>query len=75
MGDHSVWAYQTDIAPEAHGTLDDARLLADTICSTLRSGTTEGHLIATMAHDDQYNVGDVTYVVHGAEWHFCPEKY
>lgn len=75
LGDQNIVAFWNDIAREAHGTVDDARLLADTICSHLRSGTPESHVIAEMAHEDQHNVGNVTYIIHAAEWHFCPEKY
>jgi hypothetical protein len=74
-GDHSVTAYRADIAPEAHGTAADARTLADTICTALRSGTPEGNLIVDMAKEDQRQVGNVTMEVHGAEWHFCPDRY
>jgi hypothetical protein len=74
-GDHSVTAYRADIAPETHGTVADARTLADTICGALRSGKPEGNLIVEMANEDQRLVGGATTVVHGAEWHFCPDQY
>jgi hypothetical protein len=75
MGDENAAAYRADIAREAGGSVADARALADTICSHLRGGITEDHLVADMAHDQLAKMGDVIYIVHGAEWHFCPEKY
>jgi hypothetical protein len=77
MGDHSTAAYWTDVTrmTDRGGDVNDVRHLADTICTTLRSGTSEGNLIASMSDDEQAKVGGSTMVVHGAEWHFCPEKY
>ena len=46
LGDQSPAAYWWDIAPEVHGDMDSARVLASTICATLRSGVAESHLIA-----------------------------
>jgi hypothetical protein len=74
MGDHSDGAYRLDIAREAHGSVDDAHQLATTICTALHTES-EGQLIAAMSDGNQYLVGGVTMVVHGAEWHFCPQWY
>jgi hypothetical protein len=77
MGDESAATYWTDVTrmTDLGGNENDARALAGTICTALRSGTPEGNLIVDMAKEDQRQVGNVTMEVHGAEWHFCPDRY
>lgn len=74
MGDHSAPAYWVDISKFADGTVDDARTLATSICTAL-DNQSEGNLVATMTDGVQHKIDTVTFIVHGAEWHFCPEYY
>jgi hypothetical protein len=77
MGDHDASAYWVDVSSVANGSLSSATGLAYTICSKLADGFSEGRLIAVIAQtpDTTTSVSDARYVVHAAEWHFCPTYY
>jgi hypothetical protein len=75
QGDHDASAYRVDITGFATGTVAEAGSVANGICTQLRSGVSEGRLVAAIADYQQSDVSDATYIVRGAEWHFCPSYY
>lgn len=81
-GDEDASAFWVD----AHAGLPDswtpakAGEAAELMCSKLNNGYSEGHLIAEIANTDGTPVSDgalrvITYTVHAAEWHYCPDRY
>jgi hypothetical protein len=74
-GDQDASAYWVDVNGFVKGSASDAANLGRTICSALESGQSEGKVIANAAQGNQSNVSDDEYVVHAAEWHFCPDRY
>jgi hypothetical protein len=75
-GDHDASAYWIDInTVNVTGTVDKARELGTFICSQLRRGRIESDIIASGSGGDPSNIVQTRFVVHSAEWHFCPEYY
>jgi len=74
-GDQDASAYWVDVSGFVKGSVSDAANLGHTICTALESGQSEGKVIADAAQGNQSNVGGDEYVVHAAEWHFCPDHY
>jgi hypothetical protein len=76
-GDQSGDAYWVDLQghTDMTGSMAEATKLGRWICTSLRSGQSEGQLISSLASGDGTTVNGFTFVVHAAEWHFCPEKY
>jgi hypothetical protein len=75
-GDHDSNAYWVDISGAGmRGTVAQAAGLANTVCTKLEDGFSEGQLIAAGADGDQSKIPIMTRVVHAAEWHFCPSYY
>jgi hypothetical protein len=74
-GDQDASAFWVDISSVADGTEAGAGELANTICSKLEGGYSEGQLIARGAKGDESKIPKVQLVVHAAEWHFCPTYY
>ena len=82
-GDHDSGAFWVDVHPELNGsewTMAKDTQLAVLICRQLEGGVSEGHLVADVANSDgtptsQSGLNGITYVVHAAEWHFCPSEY
>jgi Protein of unknown function (DUF732) len=77
QGDRDASAYWVDVNPFGSGSVTSASRLANTICSKLADGFSEGRLIAVIAQtpDTTTAVSDATFIVHAAEWHFCPTYY
>lgn len=77
MGDHSAEAYRVDVSPYlGAGSIAAAGSLANLICGKLESGVSEGQLIASVASPPHplLPVDSATFLIHAAEWHFCPER-
>jgi Protein of unknown function (DUF732) len=80
-GDESGSAFTIDVADVMNGTVTKqtpakATGLAEAICSKLRSGVDESDLaIALAAPPDPVPVHSAQFVIHAAEWHFCPAYY
>ncbi|BBX23875.1 hypothetical protein MTER_32860 [Mycolicibacter terrae] len=74
-GDGDASAFWVDVSPYARGTISDAAQLGQTICGALQGGQSEGKVIAEATQGDQSEVLDAEFVVHAAEWHFCPQFY
>jgi hypothetical protein len=76
MGDHSAEAYWVDMTSiGVGGTVAQAGKLANTICTGLAGGMSEGEEIAAMVNGVSSQVTQATLAVHAAEWHFCPSRY
>jgi hypothetical protein len=76
MGDHSADAYWVDMTSiGVTGTVEQAGKLANTVCTGLANGMSEGQEIAAMVSGDSSQVTQATLAVHSAEWHFCPSYY
>jgi hypothetical protein len=75
MGDHDATAYWVDVSDMGIGSVASAARLANTICTSLEQGKSEGQIIAAGAGGNQSKVDNVTFMVHAAEWHFCPDYY
>jgi hypothetical protein len=76
QGDQSAGAYWVDISSFDHKvTVKTAGEFGDVVCRGLTKGMSEGALIAKLADGDSSHVSDWTFVVHAAEWHFCPSYY
>lgn len=74
-GDHNAESMWVDVEPFDHSvTVAEAGKYAQTMCESLRSGMSEGQIIAIGAQKG-FTVGDATFLLHAAEWHFCPEYY
>ena len=52
----------------------DAENFGQTMCQAMRMGHSESEIAASAA---QFNIqaDDARYVLHGAEYHFCPSYY
>lgn len=75
-GDHDANALWVDVAPFDNTlTVATANTFGNTVCAGLRKGYSEGQLIAMGAHGNSSSISSWTYVVHAAEWHYCPEYY
>jgi hypothetical protein len=74
-GDQDASAFWGDTSAEIKGSVSDAGSLARTICNALENGESEGKLIANIANGNQANISNDEFVVHAAEWHFCPDHY
>jgi hypothetical protein len=83
-GDQSDSAYFTDVAPvllETNATATDDLIgkvgdFGKTVCDKLSQGFSEGELAAALAKPPNPTplfLGQ--YVIHSAEWHFCPDRY
>jgi hypothetical protein len=76
QGDHDVSAYWVDVSSFGSGSMASAAGLASAICLRLTQGASEGQLIAALAQPPYPTpVPDATFIVHAAEWHFCPTYY
>ena len=75
QGDEDASAFWVDVSGFLNGTPAEAASLATDICGKLQNGTSEGQLIAAGAEDDQTQISKVKFVVHAAEWHYCPRYY
>ncbi|WP_165608066.1 DUF732 domain-containing protein [Mycobacterium alsense] len=75
-GDQDASAFWVDVENELPGwSAGKDQQLAQLMCQKLDSGYSEGDLIAEIANGDGSSVGAIRYVVHAAEWHFCPQYY
>ncbi len=82
-GDRDAGAFWVDVHPMLPGpkwTMAKDAELVRLMCSKLEGGWSEGHLIADIANSDgtptsQSDLSGITYVVHAAEWHYCPSYY
>jgi hypothetical protein len=75
-GDHNSDAYWVDMTSFGLvGTVAQTDKLANTICTDLGIGMSEGQLIAAMVDGHSSQVTRATLAVHAAEWHFCPSYY
>jgi hypothetical protein len=74
-GDQDASAFWVDTSSFLKGNVSQAASLGQTICSALESGESEGKVIANIANGNQANVSDDEFVVHAAEWHYCPDHY
>lgn len=74
-GDQSASALWVDVAQDAPGTVAEAEHMAHTICDGLANGTTEGAMVAAVADGDASRISTTRFVIHAAEWHFCPAYY
>jgi hypothetical protein len=77
LGDHDAYAFSVDIRPPGVDPSDpnfvtSASSLASTTCNSLRNGMSESQAIATMGPSDPSMVQVDTFIVHAAEYHFCP---
>ena len=76
QGDDDDSAYYVDIEPFVNGaTVAKAGTLGRGICARLSEGHSEGQLIAMMSQLPNGTVSDAKYIVHAAEWHYCPDYY
>jgi hypothetical protein len=75
-GDRDAGAMWTDVHSFLPGwsQTKDATL-ATTICYRLATGSSEGKITAEVANGDSSEVNAIQYVIHAAEWHYCPEYY
>ena len=76
-GDQSAAAFWVDVQyflPDAWSQAQDESM-AQLLCSKLKGGESEGELIAEVAKGNASMISNITYVVHAAEWHFCPSSY
>jgi len=76
-GDQSADAYWVDLSNGTNttGSVADAANIGHYICHQLLNGSSEGEIISNMAGGDRSQVSDIRFVVHAAEWHFCPSEY
>ena len=75
-GDRDAGAFWVDVDPVLSGwSVSKDRELANMVCSQLEAGESEGALTAEVAKGDDGGIRGITYVIHAAEWHFCPDQY
>jgi hypothetical protein len=75
-GDADGYAYLIDISPYlTGGSPADAAALGRQVCGQLADGVSEGRLIYAGSSNGKVSISDSRYIVHGAEWHFCPTYY
>lgn len=77
QGDRNAEAFWSDIVQyfSDGGSVADAAKLGPTLCYNLEQGAPEGEIAADVAHQDSNQLDAATYIVHAAEWHYCPDKY
>jgi hypothetical protein len=76
QGDHDPHAFWVDArAAGMRGTVDDAQALANTICGQLIGGESEPQVIANSGAEGPEGFDAVTFAIHAAEYHFCPQFY
>jgi hypothetical protein len=76
QGDHdqyAMWEDIIDFAPSV--TASDAGAFAQRVCGMLNNGNSEGYLVSSASTQYHLDPGDVRYIIHMAEWHYCPEWY
>jgi hypothetical protein len=75
-GDQDAGAYWVDVSSYLPGwTTAKDQQLAHMICTKFADGYSEGRLVAEVAADDSSSISGIAFVVHAAEWHFCPDYY
>ncbi|BBX44992.1 hypothetical protein GCM10009641_24160 [Mycobacterium cookii] len=76
-GDHDAAAMFVDINYSVKDlTIAQAGQLGADICTWLANGRSEGDIVAgEVSRGAAVSVSDAQYVVHAAEWHFCPDEY
>jgi hypothetical protein len=80
-GDRSGAAFTIDVADIVGGTVTaqtttKAAEMANAVCSKLGAGVSEPQLIIAIAQPpNPMPVSDARYIIHAAEWHFCPTYY
>ena len=75
MGDYdgSAYANMFSVVGVSYSA-SDAENFGQTMCQAMRMGHSESEIAASAA---QFNIqaDDARYVLHGAEYHFCPSYY
>lgn len=75
MGDHDAEAMWVDVQPfDPSATIPGAATFAQSLCEGLRSGMSEGSVIVVGTHNG-FSVSSARFLLHAAEWHYCPEYY
>jgi hypothetical protein len=75
-GDHDQYAMWEDVisfAPDV--TAADAGGFAQRVCGMLNAGNTEGYLISSASTQFSVTPTVVRYIIHAAEFHYCPTYY
>lgn len=77
QGDHSRGAMWVDVQNQLPGwPVPKTETLAQAMCHRMMvDGLSEGELIAEIADGDSAGISGITFVVHAAEWHYCPTLY
>jgi hypothetical protein len=70
---YSMWEDAQPFAPSVSAT--DAGGFGQRVCGLLNAGNSEGRLINVGATQFNVPVDAVRYLIHAAEWHYCPEFY